>query len=148
MQMHPENDTYKKCPTCGFCKPVKEPSMISMKELNPHNYPTTPEIDANLAILFQRINSIRSDWGKPMLITSGLRSQSDQQRINPKATKSNHLIGAACDVSDPNLELTKWLKENESQRLIDVKFWCEEGNSNWVHFQIYPPKSGKIWFNP
>src|ERR1035437_1856753 len=112
--------------------------MIDAKELNPHNYPTTIEIASNLAVLLAKVNSIREQWGKPMTVTSGLRSQDDQQRINPKAPKSNHLIGAACDVFDPNLELTAWLKENDSQCLIDAHLWCEEGNNNWVHFQIYP----------
>lgn len=122
--------------------------MITMKELNPHNYPTTASILANLEILLDAVNKIRAEWGKPMVVTSGLRSQADQQRINPSAPKSNHLIGAACDISDPDLSLTLWLKENDSQRLVDVKLWCEEGNKNWVHFQIYPPNSGNRWFYP
>lgn len=122
--------------------------MISLQELNSHNYPTTPEIDTNLNTLLTRVNLIRLGWGKPMIVTSGLRSQADQQRINPSAPKSNHLIGAACDISDPNLELTAWLKDNDSKRLADAGLWCEAGNKNWVHFQIFAPHSGSQWFWP
>lgn len=122
--------------------------MIELKELNSHGYPTTPEIDNNLQILLERVNKIRAEWGKPMTVTSGLRSQTDQQRLNPSAPKSNHLIGAAVDIYDPDLSLTAWLKENSSKRLIEAQLWCEEGNKNWVHFQIYPPHSGNRWFLP
>lgn len=122
--------------------------MISLSELNPHNYPTTPEIDANLQIILERVNKIREAWAKPMTVTSGLRSEADQMRINPGAKHSHHLFGQACDVYDPDLSLTAWLKENDSQCLIDAELWCEEGNKNWVHFQIVPPKSGHRWFLP
>lgn len=122
--------------------------MITLTELNPHNYPTTPEIDANLKTLLERVNIIREKWGKPMTVTSGLRSQADQQRINPKAPRSNHLIGAAVDISDPQLELTKWLKGDGAKTLEEAGLWCEEGNANWVHFAIFPPKSGHRWFLP
>ena len=121
--------------------------MIVAKELNPHSYPTTEEQDANLAILLERINQVRTAWGKPMTVTSGLRSDADQQRINPSAPRSNHLKGAAVDISDDGLELTAWLKADPSI-LEDAQLWCEEGNRNWVHFAIFPPKSGKRWFLP
>lgn len=122
--------------------------MITLKELNPKGYPTDSEIDNNLQILLDRVNKIRTEWAKPMTVTSGLRSQADQQRINPSAPRSNHLIGAAVDIYDPDLSLTAWLKENNSQRLVNAELYCEEGNKNWVHFQIYAPRSGNRWFKP
>lgn len=48
--------------------------MISLKELNPKGYATTPEVDKNLEKLLLAINIIRSNWAKPMIVTSGLRS--------------------------------------------------------------------------
>lgn len=126
-----------------------------------------PEIQASLVTLLERVNKIRDAWGKPMTVTSGLRTMADHLRIYrdlatkkkkpfengvfdeakvPKASK--HLYGKAVDIYDPGLVLTKWLKENDSQRLIDAELWCEEGNSNWVHFQIEPPRSGRRWFLP
>jgi hypothetical protein len=111
--------------------------MISLSELNSHNVPTTPEIDSNLQMLLDKINVVRSNWGKPMTVTSGLRSQADQQRINPKATHSNHLMGLAVDIYDPDGELKQWVLDNLDS-LTD--FWFEDFRytSDWVHFQIVP----------
>lgn len=126
--------------------------MIKIEELNKENFPTSPEIDSNLLILLERLNIIRTDWGKPMTVTSGLRSQAKQDDLitagKSNAPHSKHLIGAAADIYDPELELTAWLKENDSQRLVDAQLWCEAGNANWCHFQIYPPNSGNRWFIP
>lgn len=123
--------------------------MISLTELNPHGYPTTPEIDANLKMLLDRINKVRAEWGKPMTVTSGLRSQADQARINPSAPKSKHLLGAAVDISDPHGELKAWLKAHP-EVLVNSVLWCEaaESTPTWCHFQCIPPKSGNRWFAP
>ena len=111
----------------------------------------------NIGVLLDRVNKIRTLWNKPMIVTSGYRSMKHHLEIyaakgitDPKRIpmQSKHLTGEAVDISDPNLELTKWLKENDSQRLKDVLLWCEEGNANWTHFQITPPKSGNLWFLP
>lgn len=121
--------------------------MITLKELNPKNYKLTPEQETNIKILHERMNKVRSAYGKPMTVTSGVRSEADQARINPKAPKSNHLKGAACDIADSNGELYKWCKENESL-LVEIGLWLEERQGGWQHFQIVPPKSGKRWFMP
>lgn len=116
----------------------------------------SPEIQANLAVLLTRVNEIRNEWGKPMTVTSGLRSMADHLRIyaakgitdqSKIPMNSRHLIGAAVDISDPDLSLTAWLKANP-KILEDAQLWCEEGNKNWVHFQIMPPASGARWFLP
>lgn len=121
--------------------------MIVLKELNPHGYKTTTEQDTNLAILLECINKVRKAYGKPMYVTSGLRSQADQARINPSAPKSKHLTGQAVDISDSVGELYHFLKSNPKV-LEDAKLWCEEGTDGWVHFQCTPPKSARRWFLP
>lgn len=123
--------------------------MISAKELNPHNYATTEEQAANLAVLLDKMNQIRVLYGKPMTITSGLRSEEDQERINPSAPKSKHLMGQACDVLDGTGDLKKWVKANVSA-LESIGLWCEDFASTptWAHFQIVPPKSGNRFFIP
>lgn len=126
--------------------------MITLKELNPHNYILTTEQEANQLILLDSINKIRVAWGKPMTVTSGVRSQADQQRINPSASKSKHLLGAAADVLDEGLELTNWLKKEGANILEEANLFCEDGNKNWVHFQCLPFGSYKPghsrWFKP
>lgn len=126
--------------------------MISLKELNPHNYPTTPEIAANLQELWKRLNRVRDAWGEPMTITSGLRSQADQQRINPKAPASKHLLGLAADVADGG-DLKAWILKNVPL-MEKIGLWFEDFSSTptWVHFQIKPYGSWKpgksIFFRP
>lgn len=131
---------------------------ISLKELlgSADYNAQTPEIQANLMILLERVNKIRDLWGKPMRVTSGLRDHQDQIRIYTEKGipedkipwTSQHLTGGAVDIYDPDLSLTKWLKDDDSKILVDNQLWCEEGNKNWVHFQIHPPKSGNRWFLP
>jgi uncharacterized protein YcbK (DUF882 family) len=123
--------------------------MITLKELNPHSYPTTPEIDANLVILLEKLNKLRADYGKPMSVSSGLRSQADQARINPSAPKSKHLLGAACDFVDKDGEIDKWCLANIS-KLKEYGLYLEspEKTPGWSHLQSQQPKSGNIVFLP
>ena len=123
--------------------------MITLSELNPHNHTLTPEQDKNLKALHSAINKVRSAYGKPMIVTSGVRSFEDQMRINPKAPKSNHLIGLACDISDRDGKLWDWCMTN--MRVLEEAGLYLEAKSatpTWVHFQACPPKSGKRIFNP
>lgn len=117
----------------------------------------------NLEELKKRINIIREKWGKPMTVTSGYRSMFDHKRIyseiNAKRRKlkqpeltipmgSKHLSGSAVDISDPDGSLHAWCKAN-IPLLEEVELWCEEkDNEARVHFQIFPPKSGKRFFYP
>ena len=131
--------------------------MITMKELNPKNFPAQKSIQDNLEILLKKINEIRAAYGKPMKITSGLRTMEDHLRIyaemgitdkNKIPMKSRHLFGQACDVSDPDGKLMDWCIANEKV-LEKVGLWCEvRDDKKRVHFQIVPPQSGKLFFNP
>jgi uncharacterized protein YcbK (DUF882 family) len=118
----------------------------------------TPEVKENLLILLQRINVIREAYGKPMTITSGLRSMADHLRIyaekgitdkNKIPMKSKHLYGQAVDISDPKKKLQKWILENLSV-VEEAGLWMEDFSAtpNWVHFQTVPPASGKRFFKP
>lgn len=123
--------------------------MISMKELNPHNYTTDSTIETNLTKLLGILNQIRTAYGKPMTITSGLRNQADQDRINPKAPKSNHLMGLAADISDPNGAFWAWCVLNmPMMEKLGVYFEDKNSSPTWTHCQIVPPKSGKRIFKP
>lgn len=122
---------------------------ISLEELNPHSYELTPEIKANIDILLERINKVRDAYGIPMVVTSGLRSEADQIRINPGAPKSKHLIGAACDIEDKDGALRDWILLH-MDLMEEVGFWFEafDRTVGWVHFQVEPPHSGKRVFIP
>ena len=126
---------------------------ISLAELNPHGYPTDPEIDKNLMILLDRINQVRNVYGSPMTVTSGLRSDDQQKALiavgKSTATKSNHLTGSAVDILDENRNLTAWVKANMSL-MEQIGMWFEDFDHTpcCVHFQILPPKSGNRVFIP
>ena len=129
--------------------------MITLKELNPKNYPVTPEIEENLQKLHKAMNIIRSAYGKPMIVTSGLRDVEHHKNIYRKKgisedkipMGSKHLVGAACDIYDPTGELHQWCRDNP-EILEQAGVWLETRQGNWQHFQIEPPKSGNRWFNP
>jgi hypothetical protein len=111
--------------------------LITLKELNKNNHPTTEEIDTNLNKLLEKLNVVRQKWGKPLIVTSGLRSQADQQRINPKAPKSAHMLGMACDFSDPDGKFDEWCSNNQDL-LVELGLWQEhpDATKGWVHLDM------------
>lgn len=148
---------HKKCICCGYT----EKTMIKMNELLNTKYKLedqSPEIQKNLQELLVKINKIRDLYGKPMTITSGLRTMEDHLRIYREKgitdkdkipMKSLHLVGMAVDISDPHQELQKWCLANVN-KLEEIGLWCEDFGAtvNWTHFQIAPPSSGKRFFKP
>jgi uncharacterized protein YcbK (DUF882 family) len=125
--------------------------MISLLELNEHAYPTTPEIDANLLILLDKINQVRTAYNIPMIVTSGLRDEAQQTALiaagKSNAPKSHHLVGEAVDILDEDGKLYDWTKANE-ELMETVGLWMEERQGPWQHYQIVPPGSGNRWFIP
>lgn len=126
------------------------------------------ELQENLNTLVERLNMVRDDWGKPMVVTSGYRSKERQIEIYKDKCvkrefpfqdgrfdmtripmKSAHLYCQAVDIADGDGKLKAWLQEDEG-RLERYDLYCEdfEHTPTWVHFQINPPKSGRRIFKP
>lgn len=131
--------------------------MIALSELNPHNFPTTPEIDANLQLLLAAINVVRNAYGIPMIVTSGLRSQAFQDDLiaqgKSNAPKSKHLTGQAVDIQDLDGRLWAWCMANMpvlQSACQPAGLFLEDKQSTptWVHFQTEAPKSNKRIFIP
>lgn len=123
--------------------------MITRKELNPAGIILTKEQEANFEKLFIAMNKIRALYGKPMIVTSGVRTQQMQMRINPSNPHSAHLAGAAVDINDPDKDLWGWCLDNINI-IIECGLYLENrlSHSRHTHFQILPPKSGSRIFNP
>lgn len=155
---------WKKCVTCGYCKDFSEGKiMITMDEIlkgRAKFSELSKDIQDNLTLLLNKANEFRNLWGKPVIITSGLRTMVDHLKIysdkgitDPSKIpmKSKHLYGQAIDIADPKLEITAWFKANPAiQDQLNIYF--EEGNTNWVHMQIVPfgsyKQGGTRWFKP
>jgi hypothetical protein len=128
--------------------------MISLKELllNRVEFKDLPkEHQDNLNTLLERINKVRAVYGKPMKVNDGYRRLQDTPK-NGSAT-SWHYKGAAVDIDDNDAgDFAKWVVKN-LKLMQEVGLWIEDvrwtnGCGSWVHFQIYPPKSGKRVFIP
>ncbi len=107
------------------------------------------EIQDNLLILLDKMNDVRKAYGQIMIVSSGLRSITDQMRINPRSPKSSHIQGQAVDIVDKNGELREWVLKN-IKFMEDLGLYFEDFRytSGWVHFSIAAPKSGKRIFIP
>lgn len=132
--------------------------MISLKELNPLDRSTSPEIQKNLYALLSTLNSIRSSYGVPMTITSGFRAMEDHLRIyrdkgitDPAKIpmKSKHLYGQAADIADADGKFWSWCQSNlDMMEKLGVYFEDRKSTPTWVHIQIVAPASGKRIFIP
>lgn len=127
--------------------------MITIETLNPHRYTPTSEQLSNLNKLAFAMSTVESAYithgGSDFIITSGLRSIADQQKINPTASKSAHLEGLACDVADLNKKIWFFCIDN-LEAIIELGLYLEDKlySPRHVHFQLRPPASGKRIFQP
>jgi hypothetical protein len=103
----------------------------------------------NLNTIVPRVNDLLDAFGEYRKVTSGYRSPADQQRINPSAPKSKHLLCAAIDLSDPDGKLAAFCMAN-LPLIAKIGLWLENPTKTkgWVHAQCLPPKSGSRVFNP
>lgn len=134
--------------------------MITLEELG---YYVDMDLDHynNLLKLSEKINKLREAYGKPLRVTSGYRSKeehlaiyaakgiTDQKKI---PMQSRHLSGLAVDlapVKEPVSDLQKFIKNNVAL-MQEIGLWFEDFSKTptWVHAQIVPPKSGKLFFLP
>ena len=134
--------------------------MIYRKEIIPdEDYVELEEdIKSNINTLLEKINKLRAAYGRPMLVTSGFRTLEHHLAIYAKKgitdkkripMQSKHLYGQAIDIADQGGFLQDWIKKNE-EFLEKLDLYMEDFSvtTNWVHFQIVPPKSGKRFFMP
>lgn len=155
MLVHPENEQYRKCPSCGYCKLIGVQKMsISKEELlkgRDVSYPSdyTQEVSDNLDELLIVLNKVRSAYGKPMTVNSGWRPPSINAATPGAAAHSLHCEGLACDFADPDGKLMDWVLEN-LELMKDCGVYLEHFNwtPNWVHMGIRAPKSGHRIFIP
>lgn len=127
--------------------------MKDISELNPHNYPVTPILEANSRILLQRLMEFQDASEFDFKINSGLRSEVQQTQLiaegKTNATHSKHLSFQAADIDDPDGKLAEWVRDN-LKAVTNIGLWFEEFSHTlgWVHAQTLAPKSGNRIFIP
>ena len=84
------------------------------------------------------LEPVRAKFDKPIIITSGYRSEALCEAIGSKKT-SQHAKGQAVDfeiAGVSNLEVALWIQNNCNFDQLILEFWKEEDNdpnSGWVH---------------
>ena len=97
--------------------------------------------------LLPSINAIRFHYGKPLIVTSGYRSQVHNKNIGG-STNSAHCTGEAVDFKDLNGDFDAWCLEHLS--LLKKPYWSNayrpmslfiehpEYTKGWCHLSIRP----------
>lgn len=100
------------------------------------NKPTL-EIEANAQRLLTRVNALLAQYGKPVTMSSGLRSAAHNATIKGAAKRSAHLTGEAIDLSDRNRDLARFCF-SRLDLLVDLGLWMEDPRCTptWVHLDI------------
>lgn len=116
--------------------------MISRDEIlmgRDKEYLLTPEIEANLKILLENVNKLRTLYGKPMIVSSGYRP--GKYNINAGGAKnSTHLTCQAVDFKDIDGALKKFCTV---EILEQCGLYMEHPDSTptWLHVQTRPTKN-------
>lgn len=109
----------------------------------------TPLIQANLSKLLDSLNKFRLAYGKPMIVSSGLRTQQANAQLSNAGKKSAHLSGEACDFHDLDRSITNFVMANPGI-LVECDLYMEApvATPTWIHLAIRRPPSGNRIFNP
>ena len=100
------------------------------------NTPGSGEIKSLTDLCYEVLEPVRAKFGKPIMISSGYRSEALCEAIGSKKT-SQHTKGQAVDfeiMGIHNLKVAHWIKENcDFDQLILEYFNRKEKNAGWVH---------------
>ena len=123
------------------------------------NTPSPEQVDSLTTLCIQVLEPTRRHFGKPMVITSGYRSEALCEAIGSKKT-SQHAKGMAADFEmfgEDNKTLAQYIKNNLIFDQLILEFYNSTApNSGWVHCSydknnnrkqslIYDGKDYKVW---
>jgi hypothetical protein len=87
-------------------------------------------------LCYEVLEPVRAKFGKPIMISSGYRSEALCEAIGSKKT-SQHTKGQAVDfeiMGIHNLKVAEWIRQNcDFDQLILEYFNREEKNAGWIH---------------
>lgn len=103
------------------------------ERLNIDNTPTFEVVDNLTRLCLLVLDTAREMFGKPIIITSGYRSERVNKSVGGVST-SQHLQGLACDIVVHDMDkLFNILKHNPH---IDQLLYESNGKSKWLHVSI------------
>lgn len=107
-----------------------------------------PELEENLQGLLDALNKFRTAYGKPMIVSSGLRSSEHNQMIGGRSA-SAHLSAQAADFRDADGSLAAYCLSHLSF-LEECGLYLEDPSYTkvWVHLQSRVVPSGHRVFIP
>lgn len=122
---------------------------MNPSHINNRGYILTSGQRANLDRLCLAVSELERLMGVEFVVTSGLRSEQDQMRINPAAKFSAHLTGEAVDVADKDGKIYDFCVDN-IEEIIRIGLYLENRlyTPNWAHLTVRKPKSGNRFFIP
>lgn len=94
------------------------------------------EVKANLSILAQQLEVLRSHFGKPITVTSGYRSEAHNLRIGGEKN-SFHVKGMAADIKIEGVK--PYVVAKQIEMLIDAGKMIQGGvgiYSTWIHYDF------------
>src|ERR1700676_1615737 len=111
-------------------------------------YPLTPELETNLAMLLNKLIQFRDLYGIPMLVSSGYRPGHYNTDAGG-AKGSAHAVCEACDFHDQDGALD-FFCANRLDVLEQCCLYLEMPSKTigWTHLTIRAPKSGSRIFLP
>lgn len=117
----------------------------------------TATIVANARLMVARTNALLARFylANPQAarrtVNSGWRPPAVNRGVKDAAPRSHHLTARACDLSDDDEQLDKWLLTKSGQAaLVEIGLWMEHPSATprWCHIQIVAPPSGNRVFLP
>ena len=100
------------------------------------NNPSPGQIDNLKELCMNVLQPIRSNFDKPVIVSSGFRSAEVCVAIGSSIT-SQHTEGKAADIEVPgidNKELAEWIRHNLEYDQLILEFYKDgEPDSGWVH---------------
>lgn len=113
-------------------------------------YPTTEEIEVNIARLLFRVNSFLKALGpdyQNLKVTSGYRP-GKYNLMARGAPNSSHLTGEAIDLGYTGPSIIERITDKDLLTVYNLYMEDPTATPGWIHLQTRPTKSGKRIFKP
>lgn len=106
------------------------------------NTPGTDEIAAMKLLCKKVLEPVRENYGKPVMISSGYRSE-ELNRALMGSRSSQHIRGQAADFEIPglsNLTICRWMERRLNYDQLILEFYTPgDPASGWVHVSYREP---------